>query len=85
MHSVYCTLLRDPLYNSGEDVANESEWTAKFFIEANSWAIGEKSNAAERPSPADHRPQGVMQRVLNVRLAIQFLLPILPDCPGVPS
>ncbi|TAG33284.1 MAG: DUF3429 family protein, partial [Polaromonas sp.] len=29
---------------------------------ANSTAIGKKSNAADRPSPADHRPQGVMQR-----------------------
>jgi hypothetical protein len=30
---------------------------------ANSPAIGKKSNAADRPSPPDHRPQGVMQRI----------------------
>ena len=29
---------------------------------ANSTAIGKKNNAADRPSPADRRPQGVMQR-----------------------
>ena len=26
----------------------------------------QKNNAADRPSPADHRPQGVMQRVLKM-------------------
>lgn len=30
---------------------------------ANSTAIGKKNNVADRPIPADHRPQEVMQRV----------------------
>ena len=38
---------------------------ATFFT--NSPAIGEKINAADRPSPADHRPQRVMQRFLKAK------------------
>ena len=34
------------------------------FFSAHSPAIGKKSNAADRPSQIDHRPHGVMQRVL---------------------
>ena len=30
---------------------------------ANSTAIGKKSNAADRPSPCCHQPQGFVQRV----------------------
>ena len=54
---------RDPLHNSGEAVAVGSGWAARRLFAANSTAIGKKNNAADRPSPVDHRPQGVMQRV----------------------
>ena len=37
----------------------------KANFEANSTAIGEKVNAFARPSPADRRPQGVLQRFPN--------------------
>ena len=57
---------KDPLHNFGEAVAVGSGWAAKRLFTVNSTAIGKKSNAADRPSPADHRPQGVMQRVLKV-------------------
>jgi hypothetical protein len=30
---------------------------------ANSTAVGKKNNAVDRPSPCDHRSQGVLQRV----------------------
>ena len=39
-------------------------WDARRLFAANSTAIGKKSNGADRPSPADHRPQGVMQSIL---------------------
>ena len=58
-------LLKDPLHNSGEAVAVGSGWAARRLFAANSTAIGKKNNAADRPSPADHRPQGVVQRVLS--------------------
>ena len=58
--------LRDPLHNSGGAVAVGSGWAARRLFAANSKAIGKKSNAVDRPSPADHRPQRVMQRVLRV-------------------
>ena len=35
----------------------------KAFFIANSTAIGNKNNAADRPSLADRRPEGVMQGV----------------------
>jgi hypothetical protein len=35
----------------------------KAYFAGNSRAIGKKNNAADHPSPADHRPQGVMQRL----------------------
>ncbi len=54
---------RDPLHNSGEAVAVGSGWAARRLFAGNSPAIAKKNNAADRPSPADHRPQGVMQRV----------------------
>ena len=54
---------RDPLHNSCESVAAGSGWAARRLFAANSPAIGKKNNAADRPSPADHRPQGVVQRV----------------------
>ena len=54
---------KEPLHNSGEDVAVGSGWAARRLFAANSTAIGKKGNAADRPSPADHRPQGVMQRI----------------------
>ncbi len=38
---------------------------APFLV--NSPAIDKKSNAADRPSPPDHSPQGVMQRVPRVK------------------
>ena len=58
-------LVKDPLHNSGEAVAVGSGWAARRLFAANSTAIGKKNNAADRPSPVDHGPQGVMQRVLN--------------------
>jgi len=64
---------RDPLHNSGEAVAVGSGWAARRLFAGNSPAIGKKNNAADSPSPADHRPQGVMQRVpmvLDTPLAI---------------
>jgi len=54
---------RDPLHNSGEAVAVGSGWAARRLFAGNSLAIAKKNNAADRPSPADHRPQGVMQMV----------------------
>ena len=54
---------RDPLHNSGGTVVRGSGWAARRLFAANSPAIGKKSNAADRPSPRYHRPQGVMQRV----------------------
>ena len=36
---------------------------ARRLFAVNSTAIGKKNNPADRPSPADHRPRGVMQRV----------------------
>ncbi len=54
---------RDPLHNSGEAVAVGSGWAARRLFAGNSPAIAKKNNAADRPSPADYRPQGVMQRV----------------------
>ena len=57
--------LKDPLHNSCESVAAGSGWAARRLFAVNSPAIGKKNNAADRPSPVDHRPQGVMQRVLN--------------------
>ena len=56
-------LPRDPLHDSGEAVAVGPGWAARRLFAANSTAIGKKNNAADRPSPADHRPQRVMQRV----------------------
>ena len=56
---------RDALHNSGEAVAVESRWVARRLFAANSTAIGNKNNAADRPSPADHRSQGVVQIVPN--------------------
>jgi general secretion pathway protein K len=57
---------KEPLYHSGEAVAVGSGWAARRLFAANSRAIGKKNNAADRPSPADHRPQGVMQRLPKV-------------------
>ena len=54
---------RDPLHNSGEAVAVGSGWAARRLFAGNSPAIAKKNNAADRQSPADHRPQGVMQRI----------------------
>ena len=54
---------RDALRNSGEAVAVGSGWAARRLFAANSTAIGKKNNAADRPNPADHRPQGVMQSI----------------------
>jgi hypothetical protein len=65
---------RDPLHNSGEAVAVGSGWAARRLFAANSTAIGKKNNAADRPSPADHRPQGVMQRVLRLAAVFNMLL-----------
>ena len=57
------TFSRDPLHNPREAVAAGWGWAARRLFAANSRAIGKKNNAADRPIPADHRPQGVMQRV----------------------
>ena len=54
---------RDPLHNSCESVAAGSGWAARRLFAVNSPAIDKKNNAADRPSPADQRPQGVMQWV----------------------
>ena len=59
------SFLRDPLHNSGEAVAVGSGWAARRLFAANSTAVGKKNNVVDRPSPLDHRPQGVMQRFLN--------------------
>ena len=56
---------KDPLHNFGEAVAVGSGWAARRLFAANSTAIGNKNNAADRPSPADHRPEGVVQSVPN--------------------
>ena len=37
-------------------------WAARRLFAVNSPAIDKKNNAADRPSPVDHRPQEVMQR-----------------------
>ena len=42
-----------------------SGWAARRLFAANSMAIGKKNNAADRPGPRYHRPQGVMQRALK--------------------
>ena len=47
-------------------MAAGSGWAARRLFAVNSPAIGNKNNAADRPSPVDHRPQGVMLRVLKV-------------------
>ena len=52
----------NPVHHSGESVAAGPGWDARRLFAANSPAIGKKSNAADRPSPADCGPQGVMQR-----------------------
>ena len=57
--------IKEPLHDSGEAVADGSGWVARRLFAANSRAIGKKNNAAGRPSPADHRPQGVTQRFLR--------------------
>ena len=59
----------ESLHNSGEAVAVGSGWAARRLFAANSKAIGKKNNAADRPSPADHRPQGVMQRLPKVTVS----------------
>jgi hypothetical protein len=51
---------KESLHNSGEAVAVGSGWAARRLFAANGKAIGKKNNAVDRPSPADHRPQGVM-------------------------
>ena len=48
-----------------ESVAAGSGWAARRLFVANSTAIGKKNNAADRPSPVDHRPQRLMQRVFE--------------------
>ena len=64
---------RDPLHNSCESVAAGSGWAARRLFAVNSSAIAKKNNAADRPSPVDHRPQGVMQRVPRGRITIAEL------------
>ena len=61
--------LKDLLHNSCEPVAVGSGWAARRLLAAYSSAITKKNNAVDRPSPAEHRSQRVMQRVLK-RLAI---------------
>ena len=56
---------RDPLHNSGETVTFGSGWALRRRFAARSTVIGKKNNAADSPSPSDHRPQGVMQRILR--------------------
>ncbi len=47
-----------------------SRWAARRLFAVNSPAIGKKNNAADRSSPRNHRPQGVMQRVPRGRYCI---------------
>ena len=54
---------RDALHNSGEAVVGGSGWAARRLFAVNSTAIGKKNNAADRPSPANHSPQGVVQSI----------------------
>ena len=58
-------------------MAAGSGWAARRLFAANSTAIGKKNNAADRPSPVDHRPQGVMQRVPR---AVCVSLGLLAGC-----
>ena len=57
--------LKDALHNPRGTVAVGSGWAARRFFAANSMPIGKKNNAADRPSPTDHRLQGVMRSILN--------------------
>ena len=57
----------DALHYSCVTLASGLGRDARRFFEANSTAIGEKNNAADRPSPLDHRPQRVMQSVPSYR------------------
>ncbi len=63
---------RDALHNSGGTVVRGSGWAARRLFAANSIAIGKKNNAADRPSPRYHKPQGVMQRVPRVRADVSL-------------
>ena len=40
-----------------------SGWAARRLFTANSPAMGKKSNAADRATLRNHRPQGVMQAI----------------------
>ena len=61
---------KDALHNPREAVAVGSGWDARRLFAANSLGFGRTRNAADRPqfefSPADHRPQGVMQNILKL-------------------
>ncbi len=70
---------RDPLHNSGEAVAVGSGWAARRLFAGNSPAIAKKNNAADRPRPADHRPQGVMQRVPSIASNLLLLPGLMCD------
>ena len=54
---------REPLNNYGESVAVGSGWDARRLFAAHSGAMGQKSNAADRPRPADRRAPRVVQRL----------------------
>ena len=66
MCTVNILTVKDPLHNSCESVAAGSGWAARRLFAVNSPAIDKKNNAADRPRPVDHSPQGVMQRVLKL-------------------
>ena len=57
--------IRDPLYYSGEAVVVGSGWATRRLFAALQHGVAKKNNAVDRPNPANHRPQGVMQRVPN--------------------
>ena len=63
--------IKDPRHNSGEAVAVGSGWAARRLFAGNSLGFAKKNNAADRPSPADHRPQGVMQRVFKALILVK--------------
>ena len=55
---------REPLHNPSRVRVDRIGMGCKADFAGNSTAIGKKFNAADRPSPGYHGPQGVMQRLL---------------------
>ena len=58
--------LKDAPHNPGEAVTVGLGWAARRFLQASGMAFGKKSNAADRSSSADHRPQGLCSVSLGI-------------------